>query len=40
MTEEMEITVATPITMPRTVNPERILFVRSVSSAIFTDSRV
>ena len=40
MTEEMEITVATPITMPRIVSPERILFVRSVSSAIFTDSRV
>ena len=39
ITEEIVITVITPITIPRIVNPERILFARSVSSAIFTDSR-
>jgi hypothetical protein len=40
MTDEIVITVETPMTMPRMVNPERSLFVRSVCSAIFTDSRV
>jgi hypothetical protein len=34
MTDEMVITVVTPMTMPRTVSPERSLLVRSVSSAI------
>src|SRR5664279_2927710 len=38
MTDEIVITVVTPITMPRIVNPERSLFVRRVSSAIRTDS--
>jgi len=38
MTEEMVMTVVTPMTMPRMVRPERSLLVRSVSSAIFTDS--
>src|SRR5215472_15908762 len=32
--EETPITTATPITMPRTVNPERSLLVRMVSTAI------
>ncbi len=40
MTEEMVMTVVTPMTMPRTVKPERSLFVRSVSRAILMDSRV
>ena len=40
MTEEMVMTVVTPMTMPRMVNPERSLLVRSVMSAILTDSRV
>ena len=40
MTEEMVMTVVTPMTMPRMVRPERSLLVRSVSSAILTDSRV
>ena len=40
MTDEMVITVVTPMTMPRMVKPERSLFVLSVSSAILTDSRV
>src|ERR1700691_269472 len=39
-TDEMAITVETPMTIPRIVNPERSLLVRTVSSAIFTDSRV
>ncbi len=39
-TDEIAMTVETPITIPRIVNPERSLFVRTVSSAIFTDSRV
>ena len=40
MTEEMVITVVTPMTMPRTVRPERSLLVLSVSRAILMDSRV
>ena len=40
MTDEMVITVVTPITMPRTVSPERSLFVLRVSRAILTDSAV
>src|SRR5579871_5937969 len=40
MTEEMVITVVTPMTMPRMVRPERSLFTLSVSSASLTDSRV
>ena len=40
MTDEIVMTVVTPITMPSTVSPERSLFVRSVSSAILTDSSV
>ena len=40
MTEEMVITVVTPMTMPRMVSPERSLFARSVSSAILMDSLV
>ena len=40
MTEEMTITVVTPMTMPRMVRPERSLLLRSVSSAILMDSRV
>ena len=40
-TDEIAITVETPITMPSTVRPERSLLVRNVSSeAIFTDSLV
>jgi len=39
MTEEMVITVVTPMTMPRMVSPERSLFALSVSSASLTDSR-
>jgi hypothetical protein len=39
ITDEIVITVITPITIPRIVSPERILFARNVSSAIFTDSR-
>jgi hypothetical protein len=38
MAEEMRMTVAMPMEMPRTVRPERSLFLRRVSSAIFTDS--
>ncbi len=34
MTEEMRITVVTPIMMPRMVRPERSLLERSVSAAI------
>ena len=37
-TDEMEMTVAIPIEMPRIVNPERSLFLRSVSSASFAAS--
>ena len=37
--DEIRITVAMPIKIPRMVRLERILFLRSVSSAIFTDSR-
>src|SRR6202011_3842012 len=37
-TDEMTITVITPITIPRIVRPLRSLFVRSVSSAITTVS--
>ena len=40
ITDEMVMTVLTPMTMPSTVRPERSLLVRRVSSAIFTDSRV
>src|SRR5271157_6362789 len=40
MTDEMVITVVTPITMPRMVNPERSLLARRVSRAILMDSRV
>ncbi len=40
MMEEMAMTVVTPMTMPRMVNPERSLFALSVSKAILTDSRV
>ena len=32
--EEMPMTTATPMTMPSTVRPERILLLRMVSSAI------
>src|ERR1700735_2665816 len=38
ITEEIVITVITPITIPRIVNPERSLFARNVSSAIVTVS--
>ena len=37
-TDEMVITVITPITMPRMVNPLRSLLERSVSSAMVTVS--
>ena len=37
-TDEITITVITPITIPRIVNPLRSLFSRSVSSAIVTVS--
>ena len=40
ITEEMAMTVVTPMTIPRMVNPERSLFVFSVSRASRTDSRV
>jgi hypothetical protein len=40
MTEEMVMTVVTPMTMPRMVKPERSLFVRTVDKAILTDSPV
>jgi hypothetical protein len=40
MTDEMVMTVVTPMTMPRTVSPERSLFVLSVSKAILMDSLV
>jgi hypothetical protein len=39
ITDEIVMTVITPMTMPRIVSPERSLFARKVSSAIFTDSR-
>jgi hypothetical protein len=39
MTDEMAMTVVTPMTMPRMVSPERSLFVLNVSRAILTDSR-
>ena len=39
-TDEMMITVITPITIPRIVSPLRSLLVRSVSSAILTVSCV
>jgi hypothetical protein len=38
MIEEMVITVVTPMTIPRTVKPERSLLALRVSRAIFTDS--
>src|ERR1035437_8824986 len=38
MNEEMTMTVVTPMTMPRMVNPERSLLVLKVSRAILTDS--
>ena len=38
MTEEIRITVVTPIMMPRMVRPERSLFSRRVSPAILTAS--
>jgi len=40
MNEEMTMTVITPMTMPRMVNPERSLLALRVSRAILTDSRV
>src|ERR1017187_2232068 len=40
MTDEIVITVVTPITIPRIVNPDRSLLALNVSSAILTDSRV
>lgn len=33
-TDDMPMTVITPMTMPRTVRPERILFLRMVSRAM------
>ena len=38
MAEEMRMTVEMPMEMPRMVRPERSLFLRSVSSAMRTDS--
>ena len=40
ITDEMVMTVVTPMTMPRMVNPERSLLALSVLRAILTDSRV